>query len=387
MGVSICLSMIVKDEAHVVAESLTCVAPYIDTWVVVDTGSSDDTIEIIRTFFAARGIPGEVHERPWSNFGVNRSEALDLCQGRADYIWVMDADDLVVGALDFTNLKLDSYLLRYGSSFRYWRKQVFRSGLKWKYEGVIHEYAVCLDEGTTEARLEGDYHIESRRLGNRNLAPDKYQRDAEILLDVLSAKPDDARATFYLAQSYYDAGEHGLALKYYGRRSEMGGFGEEVFFSLFRCGECLELLEEPWERSLDAYLRAWQSRPGRAEPLHRIARHYRRAEQYHLALLFADRASQIPFPDGDVLFIAASIYEWEIDDELSIVAYYARDYRRSFDVATRLLEVRSVPEPDRERVLANRDFAAHFVRDDFVFYPESIIAELRAASEQPNDRP
>ncbi|MEP7274398.1 MAG: glycosyltransferase family 10, partial [Acidobacteriota bacterium] len=95
----------------------------------------------------------------------------------------------------------------------------------------------------------------------------------------------------------------------------------------------------------------------------------------------------VPFPEDDVLFINASIYEWEVADELSIAAYYVGDHRRSFDVATKLLEVPSLPDDDRERILANRDFAAHFVRDDFVFYPESIIAELRAASEQPDDRP
>ena len=82
---TICLNMIVRNEAHVVAETLASIAPYIDSWVVVDTGSRDGTQEVIERFFAERSVPGELHERPWRDFGTNRTEALTLCEGRADY--------------------------------------------------------------------------------------------------------------------------------------------------------------------------------------------------------------------------------------------------------------------------------------------------------------
>ena len=52
---------------------------------------------------AGLGIHGELHERPWRDFGHNRSEALTLAQGRGDYIWVIDADDILVGTPDFTS--------------------------------------------------------------------------------------------------------------------------------------------------------------------------------------------------------------------------------------------------------------------------------------------
>ena len=99
---AICLNMIVRNEAHIVTEVLDAAAPYISFWVIVDTGSDDGTQDLIRTHMHSLGIPGELHERPWRNFGHNRSEALTLAQGHADYIWVMDADDTVVGTPDFT---------------------------------------------------------------------------------------------------------------------------------------------------------------------------------------------------------------------------------------------------------------------------------------------
>jgi hypothetical protein len=59
--------------------------------VIVDTGSVHATQEVVKRFFVSRGIPGELHERPWVDFGANRTEALALCRGKADYAWVIDA--------------------------------------------------------------------------------------------------------------------------------------------------------------------------------------------------------------------------------------------------------------------------------------------------------
>ena len=137
---AICLNMIVKNEAHIVHEMLDSVAPYISSWVIVDTGSDDGTQDLIANHMARLGIPGELHERPWRNFGYNRTEALDLAKGHGDYIWVIDADDILVGTPDFTQLSADLYMLRrrIGTTIC-WRTQLFRDGLRWRWEGVIHE--------------------------------------------------------------------------------------------------------------------------------------------------------------------------------------------------------------------------------------------------------
>ncbi len=372
--------MIVKDEAHVVADTLACVAPHIDTWVIVDTGSTDNTIDIISSFFAAHHIPGEIYQRPWVNFGVNRTEALQLCAYRAEYIWVIDADDLVVGNIDLTNLTLDSYLLRFGSDFRYWRKQIFRSTLRWKYEGVLHEYPACLDADSTEGRLDGDYYIESRRLGSRSRTHNKYERDAQILLQAVTDNPNDSRSTFYLAQSYFDADRPEKALEYYTKRAGMGGWDEEVFYSKLRCAECLELTDQPWEAALEGYLQAWQSRSQRVEPLYHIAKHYRSRAQYDLGYLFARRAKEIPLAEGDNLFVSADVSDWKNDDELAICAFYTGQHRESFDICTRLINLPGVPEADRERILSNRDFAAEQLKDEDISYPETIVERLTAGA-------
>ena len=59
----VCLNMIVRNEAHVITETLDSVSRLIDYWVIVDTGSEDGTQQIIESYFQEKGIEGELHSR------------------------------------------------------------------------------------------------------------------------------------------------------------------------------------------------------------------------------------------------------------------------------------------------------------------------------------
>ncbi len=380
---AICLNMIVKDEAPVVEETLDSVSELIDYWVIVDTGSSDGTQDLIREYFRRKGIPGELHERRWKNFGANRTEALHLCHGKADYAWVIDADDLVEGSLDFSRLTLDAYSLCFGPELLYWRSQVFKEPQRWTYEGVVHEVAVCRDPPYQVSRLEGDYHIVSRRLGDRNKAPEKYERDSRLLLDVVKKDPANARAVFYLAQSLHDAGDLTRALHYYSLRAEMGGWREEVFLARFRSALCMRQLGRPTAQVAHALLRSWQLRPRRAEPLYQLAQLYRVANQFNPGYLFAKAASEIALPEKDSLFVSADVYAWKARDEQAICSFYVGKERESFELCTSLLDCPAIPEPDRERVLGNRDFAVPSVLEETLRYPRETIESLTTREARP----
>ena len=88
-GQTVCLNMIVKDEAHIINRCLTSVLPLIDSWLIVDTGSTDGTQTVIREFLSE--LPGELVKRPWLNFAHNRTEALEFACSNADYLLIMDA--------------------------------------------------------------------------------------------------------------------------------------------------------------------------------------------------------------------------------------------------------------------------------------------------------
>lgn len=374
--------MIVRNEAHIVHEVLDCVAPYISTWCIVDTGSEDGTQDIIRAHMAGLGIPGELFERPWKNFGHNRSEALQLAAGRADYIWVVDADDLVIGTPDFSQLNADSCELRYGppDGFTYWRQQVFRDGLPWRYGGVVHEFIMC-DQPFQIQRLTGDYHLESRRLGGRNLDPEKYARDRDLLLVEVERDPEDSRSVFYLAQSYFDLGDFANARRWYQRRAEMGGWEEEVYYSLLRVGESMLRLEEPWPMVQDAFLRAWEARPTRAEALHAIACHYRQQGRFQLGHIFAQRAASIPIPPEDILFVWAGAHSWAALDEQAVCASNLGQHSEAFSIFRNLLAGDKLSPEDRVRVAVNRDFSVPTKLEIATTYPAVGIHTTRPRSD------
>ncbi|MGB9307532.1 MAG: glycosyltransferase [Mycobacterium sp.] len=272
----ICLNMIVRNEAHVVAELLDSVAPYISSWVIVDTGSDDGTQELIRAHMDRLGIPGELYERPWRDFGTNRTQALTLAQGHGDYIWVMDADDVVVGTPDFTQLDADVYTMRNkittpdGYAPIIWSPQLFRDGLRMRFEGATHEQVAC-DEPHVSKRLEGDYHIEYRHLGSRSLDPESSAQNRDLLLAAVERNPDDSNAVMHLAQTYFQLGDFASARKWYERRTVMGGSNELVYHAMCQIASSMGSGGAPWPDVQDALLRAWEFRPTRAETLHAIA--------------------------------------------------------------------------------------------------------------------
>ncbi|MBX3212789.1 MAG: glycosyltransferase [Labilithrix sp.] len=348
---TIVLSMIVKNEEAVLADCLASVRPLLSAWVIVDTGSTDRTREIAREVLA--DVPGEVVDRAWKNFGHNRSEALDIARDRGDYSLVIDADDTLQFApnLELAPLTLDCYTLpiRYGAT-SYNRVQLLRNERRWRYEGVIHEYPAC-DGPTTRGHIADINYIIGRR-GARAKDPERFKRDAELIEAALVEEPDNRRYTFYLGQSYRDAQMPEKALEAYARRATMGGWEEEVFYSLLEVAKLHERLRHPFDVVHAAYLRAYESRPRRAEPLYELARYCRFEKRFALACAYASVACETKRPD-DSLFVAESVYEWRAKDELAVAAYHTGRFDLGKACNEQLLAASALPDSESKRVRDN----------------------------------
>ncbi|WP_406496934.1 glycosyltransferase [Streptomyces sp. NBC_00846] len=359
MKSTVCLNMIVKDEAPVIRRCLESVRPLIDTWVILDTGSTDGTQDVIRDVFS--DLPGSLHESPWKGYDGSRSEAIDLARDKADYLLFIDADDLmeVEPGFRMPELTHDAYhVALHDAPVVHWRLALVSTRLPWRYVGVLHEYIDCgtsYSLGTFEganilsvgggARLRGE--------GQRK----KYLRDAETLQQGLIKEPDNSRYVFYLAQSWRDAGEPEKSLAAYDRRAGMGGFAEEVFCSHLYAARLAAELERPPTEVVDRFLRAHESRPSRAEALGELARYCRmNGPRWPLAHMFARQAAQIPYPK-DVLFVEFEWYDWCALDELAVSAYWVGEYEESKSCGERLLKGGKVPPDHRDRVVGNLEFA------------------------------
>jgi glycosyltransferase involved in cell wall biosynthesis len=359
-GQTIGLNMIVKNEAHVIRRCIDSLRGSIDRWVIADTGSTDGTQEIIREALA--GIPGSLIERPWVDFSHNRNEVLEHARKEhpTDYTLLMDADDTLVVGDDFAGRRLeaDAYdiELLMGAT-AYHRQVLVRSALPWRYRGVLHEYIHCPD-ARVRATLPGEsLRVRVMHEGARSRDPMTYRRDALVLERALIDEPDNARHVFYLAQSYRDAGDPELALRYYRRRAAMGDWRDEAWYALYQVAAMLERLEKPWPEVLAAYLAAFEFDRGRAEPLYWIGRHYQAAREFHTAQLFFARGLRVPPPGSDRLFVDRAIHDYLLRLEYAVMCYYTGDHAEAIAVNDQLLRGGTLPEGLVDRVTQNRRFS------------------------------
>ena len=93
---TLCLNMIVKNESQVIIRLLSSVITIIDTYCICDTGSTDNTIELIKNFFEEHDIEGKIIQEPFKDFGYNRSFALKAATGMSDYAILLDADMILL---------------------------------------------------------------------------------------------------------------------------------------------------------------------------------------------------------------------------------------------------------------------------------------------------
>ena len=391
----LCLSMIVKNETHIIKECLASIHKYIDYWVIVDTGSTDGTQDLIRQYFAEKGIPGELHERPWVGFGPNRTEALELCTGKADWAWMIDADDYVEGKFEFpVNIPepVDGWALKFArGEFEWWRTQIFRTGRGWKYMGVLHEYPTIPDKQPNIGKLEGTYKIVARTLGARNKDIDpieKYKKDAQVLEEALKTEPENIRYQFYLAQSYFDSQQWEKAEAAYKKRVEMGGWEEEQFYAAYRIGLCRGLQNKPWLEIQQAFLEAWEIRPTRAEPLHQLARVYRLMGHPRLAFLFAKSALDLSYPENDILFVSADVYKYGILDEIGSTAFYAGKPHMGYSACKKLLTENLLPESEVDRVQNNlNQYIKFFEQTNQMHVLQQIDEKAQKQAEKKDHKP
>jgi glycosyltransferase involved in cell wall biosynthesis len=329
--IDICLVMIVKDEEDTMERCLKAVSPYIKYWVIVDTGSKDNTKEVITKTMTELGIPGELHERPWVNFEVNRTESLELAKGKCDYRWIIDADDTFnvenpnVNPFGGLDKEPDCYQLLYKlNALQYHRAQLVRSDQNWVYKGVLHEYLHLEGkENINQGIVPNSYVIaDISPLKRASSLEEKYANDAKILEEALVKEPENTRYQFYLAQSYRDSEQLAKAVEAYQKRIEMGGWEEEVYYSMYMVAKIKEKMgDSSDEEIISLYSKAWEYRPNRLECVFHVMRKLRSQNRFLLSFSYGEVAIKTK-GTSDILFLEPEIWQWRLLDEYSLAAYY-----------------------------------------------------------------
>lgn len=347
----ICLNMIVKNESKVIERCLASVKEIVDYWVIVDTGSKDGTQDIIKEFM--RDIPGELHERPWVDFGHNRQEALLLAKDKGDYLLFMDADERLDFSASFDKKSLDKdfyFVTVKGSeptSLAYQRFFMINSHLDWAWKDILHEYLVIPPSAKSSMELTTVTCITDSD-GFRSQDPDKYLKDAEVLKKALEKDPGNSRYLFYLAQSYHNAKQYELAIQTYDKRAAFKGIWEqEVFWSLYSAAKLSQVLGKAPDVVINRYCKAYQSDPARAEPLYWLAEYLYRSNNIVLSYAVAKLGLSQPPPPKGKMYIEKWIYNFGLLAMCAEDAMCLGKYQEARDLYQQILLCQEISEETR----------------------------------------
>jgi len=373
VGSKICLNMIVKNEQAVIERLLNSVSPYIDSYLIIDTGSDDQTPYIIHEYMNKKSISGEVHFREWVNFGHNRQEALELAikNNKANWVLFIDADEELVCHNKNWHLELEpnlSYQLeKHHGEYRYaLTNLIWIKDINWSWQGVVHEY-ISSNNQVNQSKLRKDVWIKyNHNEGGRSIGitqTEKYLRDAKLLEAAVKLDPSNSRNIFYLAQSYRDAGELELAYKNYELRVDVGGWDEETYIAQTEKANLCIHLQKPLATIIAEHLKAFTLRPARGEALYQLVKYLREKGEYAQGYIYAKIGKDLPIPSKDILLVRPDIYEWRLLDEFSICAYWIGYYRESQEVTLKILTEVLYPLDEHERLLANLTWCNQKIRE------------------------
>ena len=345
MSSSICLNMIVKNESHIVEKTLNNLCRYFDFsyWVISDTGSTDDTINIITDFFNKKNIKGELIKNEWVDFGYNRTIALKQAYNKTDYLLIFDADDYIHGNLIIPKiLTCNMYNLNIGKDFCYKRPLLINNKLIWEFKGVLHEFLSSKDNNnfSSQTTIEGDYYIESGRRGNRSLDKDKYLKDAKILENAYNTETDNDmknRYSFYCAQSYKDSNLHKESIFWYKKVLESNNWSQEKYFACLMIGDQYKKLGEI-EEMVNYYSKASTYDIERIENIVRLTEYYyNQGNHLFVNMLYEKFKNYNKTPSSDKLFVDINSYENNLEYFNSISAFYVKDLNSGYESCKRII--------------------------------------------------
>lgn len=322
----IALCMMVKNEHLRISVSLESVVGVIQSLVIYDTGSTDNTVEIIEEFAKKHSLPLHLIRGEFIDFSTSRNVLLDYAETfeEIDYLLLLDCNDELRGGkqlLERAEKELNianhsSFMLRqewlYGNVTTYYNPRFIKPRKGWKYKYSVHEGLYCnTDDQITIQLPDSIVLFQDRTMDNDGKTKNRFPRDKELLLRDFKKDPTDPRVLFYLAQTCGCLDQYEEAFYYYKLRVEnpISGFEEEKFHAYIRLGDLAKSkLGHPWGDCVKWYLQAFEHSK-RVEPLLRITQYYVDQKQWLIAYTFCRTAGLLPFPEKTLLFIDKLAYE------------------------------------------------------------------------------
>jgi len=374
---TICLNMIVKDEADIILNTLNNLIEHInlDYWVICDTGSTDNTAELIENFFNEKGISGELIHDPWQDFAYNRTRALEFAYKKTDFVFIWDADDRIVGNLKLPELKKGmAYHMQFGWGVTWKRMPLVDNHIKWYYEGVMHEIIATKEQYNIEA-IEGDYHIATNvEVSARNKkGPKKFEDDALILVKAFEKNDHlKPRYAFYAGECFRFSGKKNWdkSIEWYTLAANTSNqWPQERYWACYQLGNLYRDLGEK-EKSWYWWFKSYEFDKQRQEAFFELIKECRATNQFKQGEAFFNMLEPLPNNQKEhKLFILNHIYEHSMYSEMVIILYYLGKIEEANKLFKKMFTAdKPIGEYINMTTYNLRYFIPHINKTDWEFY-------------------
>ena len=356
---TICLNMIVKNEAHIIVDTFNNILKYIPLayWVISDTGSTDGTQDVIQNYFKSKNIDGELFQDEWCDFGHNRTLALQHAYKKTDYLFIFDADDSIHGSFELPEPSIfnkEMYNLKFGGdNVAYVRPLLINNHLQWRFNGVLHEFLTCVNRNVEGVVINGDYYVESGRKGSRSKDPNKYKKDAEILKKAYYTeleKPEKGlsnRYAFYCAQSYKDSGMVKDAIEWYTMVADkLNTWVQERYYSCFILGD-LYMRQNDFENAIRYLTKSSIFDHERIEGVALACEILLQREMFLLCCSLGEQFLGHMKPPPNKLFLFEPFYFNHVEYSCSIAGFYCGKHELGYECCKKIITTRCLDNIDK----------------------------------------
>jgi predicted O-methyltransferase YrrM len=329
------LCIMVKNGGPQFEQMLIDNLPIIDEWTILDTGSTDDTIDIIKRVLVGKKY-GNLYEEPFINFRDSRNRLIELAGDECKYKLMLDDTYIIKGDLrSFLNeVRSDQYstsftLFILSDDTKYGSNRIIKSNSDLRYIHKIHE--VISDKNNINVVIpEHVAHIDDRRFDYmEKRTMERKQLDLKLLYEELNDDPNNPRTYYYLAQTYNLLGDYEKTYFYFMKRCEFknSGFLQERVDAAFEAARIANFkLNYPWEQCEKLYLDAFKIDETRPESLYFIGIHYYLDNNYKKAYEFFKKGFEIGFPIHCQYSLKPTLSFHFLPKFLTRVCYQMQDY-------------------------------------------------------------
>jgi glycosyltransferase involved in cell wall biosynthesis len=345
------VTIMVKNEAPVMEATLK---PFFEAglqhYLVLDTGSTDKTVQVVRDLFRKYKISdGYIVEQPFVNFAVSRNFALECAEEffpQALFFLMIDAEwyiHNVQGLIQFCeeyqhHPSIAFFLQRSfpGTEFNLkdYVNWLFKAHKGVRFSGAVHE---CINQ-TASIKVPDNVSIsvDPSRTGKQK-SSERWHRDLNILLKEYEENPNNIRTMFLLGQVYGCLKNYKQALFWYGKRCREKGHDEEDYQAHYRMA-CIYIMLNNWDQALVYCFKAYRIRPQRIESLVHIVYYYFSIHNYYAAFLLSKYIATIRISSQEILLSVPELYEFTRYTLLAKAAWYVGEYEIGREATLKALD-------------------------------------------------